>query len=200
MKKEDIKVGTKVMYFYRYGSVYYRGKDIEGITTDIITKINKETFSTEKKQLLIFYSFYGINALSFRNDEYNRKEVECDVRKRMFKPTEVLLFNEEDYNRYKKELEKRIKEKDDTDKKWENHKIRKEETFSTFKALCQKLFNEQTPILANVYVDTICVKCKHYNANGTCARDNHFYNVGKLKNTKYRFFDGDGTMCKWEER
>jgi len=192
MERVTIEVGTKLILIRRFN------RRIINITTDIITKENKTTVSTKKKQLISkqSYSYFRF----YNNQEYSRTSVICDNSKGKFHPDDIQKFDQVKYNSMIKEIQMdKAKQK----AKLEASQLHKEKyaiAFKEYADLRQKMYEEAQPILRDSFIKNMCKSCNNYQLNGTCKFDNDFYSVGKITSTKSRFFDSMSTMCKWESK
>jgi len=176
--------------------------DKNGIHVSTVVEVGKNSARLDCGNTVRPYNYEYLeqhkdNLIFFKPWACDRKKVTCEIRGTQSYPISASVFNQNRYDTLKQMILDQIKKENA-----ESMRISKKEevtkNFNDFREVEEsKLFCS----LRDKYVETVCKNCSHYTKEGTCSRDNSFYNVGILSKTNHNFFSSSaGSMCHWDSK
>jgi hypothetical protein len=192
MFKHNIKIGDKIIFSSASESY---------VTISTVSKLSKATFATDNGQTLCIDSYENFGGdlddivYFYKKWVMDRPRCYCDINKdSKFFPEHAYIYSDLRYNLIKQHIINETKEKAAREALIADM----EAITAEFRKYSKELYDEVTAKLAKKYISTVCANCKHFRDNGTCDRDNSFYNLGILSESKVRFFEG--TLCDFEKK
>lgn len=150
----NVKVGTKLILMdtATYGSEVY------SITTDVIVKENKKSWTTENGQLLS-KNEYSNYIWFYYNNSSDRKLLKCDVTEKNFRPRAVKLYDEAFYNEACKNIVDRIEKQ----RLMAIEDKRNEDALVKYNVAKSALYQKQRIEFQAMHIETKCKCCKFWN-------------------------------------
>jgi hypothetical protein len=192
MFKHNIKIGDKI--------IFTNASELS-MEVSTVKRISKVTFVTDNGQTLCLASYENFGG-NFDNIVYfykswvlDRPQCHCEVNNgAKFFPEHAYIYSDLRHDSIAQHITSELKEKAVKEALIADRKA----ITAEFNQYFNELSAELTTKLVKKFVSTVCANCKHLRDNGTCDRDNSFYNIGVLSESKVQLWDG--TLCSFEKK